>query len=163
MVSVLTGCNKSESYLQTENKLDVKKENTSKILDAQVSKKIKLEVMIGEEYAAFCNYMSPKDNENFNYDDKNSWRFIFVRSIDGVAQIKVNKELLQLNITSSNKTNNKDAFKEVYKSQHNPELSVVLEVSLQKNSYESNVHVGTLVLKNGLSVRQASIVGECGS
>lgn len=116
--------------------------------------------MVGEEFASDCNYMTPQDYQSFDFNNANSWRFMFVSSFDGSkAQININGEIVPFILDSREEASSK-LTKEVYQSKTG--FEVALDKTVKSRGLESTTFDVALTASKDGSEMKIDLIGNCG-
>jgi hypothetical protein len=116
--------------------------------------------MVGDEYADYCSFMTPEDSKVFVFDDRSTWKFVFVGSHDGQsARMMINGKVVSLTQTAM--TNDKDTVTEMYAS---TDTDVVVKVVKVKDGggFEHTNYNGSIHVISGDQQEEIPFTGDCG-
>lgn len=117
-------------------------------------------VMVGDEYADYCSFMTSEDSQAFVFDDRSTWKFVFTGSHDGQsARMMINGDVV--NLTAVAATSHGDTAIEKYAA-----VDKGLEVSVAKEKggggFEHTNYKGSIMIIQGDQQKEITFVGDCG-
>ena len=155
---------------QAESKADAKAEYKKHVEDDEPSapemaetnpQALKIGTMHQPDSDAYCTLM--RESHTFNFDDPDTWRFVFTTSVEGdpqPAQIKINDDVLDF--TREMRTKGEDGI-ETWR-YRSADRGIVVELNLKETDSgpEYTNYSGNMAIVEPTQTERMGIKGSCG-